>query len=260
MDLSILPLAQPFAGNGVTGVNGRRVSDMSDVSTASPAQLETLLKHYRELFAKLRFLYVDHVTKERFLLAISESPPAYVSVAENAKLESVLFDKDGLKADLKTRKEEVAAMMSELKEQGRSLAQRYEQLQHDMIQMEGIPHDIEALRQTIATLDTIENEPDPLLRLPLQPTEDLVVEREKHLTTLDEEIEAFQSSITSEYRRLEQLQEELDPLDKSRQQAIQELEGEQQQTKSSKYIGHQLGGRGRWLKGENAVLEEILKV
>jgi len=77
------------------------------------------LAHYRDLFSKLRFSYVEQVTKERFLRAITSDPPEFVAASENALLgEKLVLDKAGLKE----RKEEVGNLIGELEEQGRSLA------------------------------------------------------------------------------------------------------------------------------------------
>jgi hypothetical protein len=67
----------------------------------------------------LRFSYVEQVTKERFLRAVTSDPPEFVGAEDNRVLEEKLKAE---KAALKTRKEEVAGLIRELEEQGRSLA------------------------------------------------------------------------------------------------------------------------------------------
>src|SRR4051812_1324386 len=49
-----------------------RTSDASAIAATgpTPSSLEADLAHYRELFAKLRFSYVEQVTKEKFIRAI----------------------------------------------------------------------------------------------------------------------------------------------------------------------------------------------
>lgn len=94
-------------------------SDSSAQATSTPALLSADLAHYRDLFSKLRFSYVEQVTKERFLRAITSDPPEFVDGVENGQLEEKLrVDK----AALKERKEEVRTLVQELEEQGRQLA------------------------------------------------------------------------------------------------------------------------------------------
>ncbi len=76
-EISIIKLSEPISSaiaeassNG--GVNTARTSDasISSLDNLTPASLEADLEHYRELFAKLRFSYVEQVTKEKFIRAI----------------------------------------------------------------------------------------------------------------------------------------------------------------------------------------------
>ena len=123
LELTILDLSHPFL-NPQVAPSQTRASDASDASNrinASPALLAADLAHYRDLFGKLRFSYVEQVTKERFLKAITSHPPEFVHTGENAELEEKLrVDKAGLKE----RKEEVRILIGELEEQGRALASR----------------------------------------------------------------------------------------------------------------------------------------
>lgn len=80
-----------------------------------------LTKHVKELFSKLRFSYVEQVTKEKFLRAIVGDPPLVVGHNENVEMEAQLAE---VKADLKARKEEVRTMVEEMEKLGRDLANR----------------------------------------------------------------------------------------------------------------------------------------
>lgn len=75
----------------------------------------------KELFSKLRFSYVEQVTKEKFLRAIVGDPPLVVGHNENVEMEAQLAE---VKADLKARKEEVRTMVEEMEKLGRDLANR----------------------------------------------------------------------------------------------------------------------------------------
>lgn len=75
----------------------------------------------QELFSKLRFSYLEQVTKEKFLRSIVGDPPLIVEPAENSELETQLAD---IKAVLKEQKSAVAKLVVELETRGRDLALR----------------------------------------------------------------------------------------------------------------------------------------
>lgn len=75
----------------------------------------------QELFSKLRFSYLEQVTKEKFLRAIVGDPPQIIEHQENVELEAQLV---AVKADLKVQKEEVAGIVEELEARGRELSHR----------------------------------------------------------------------------------------------------------------------------------------
>lgn len=124
-DLSLLTLSHPLLHPSSPSSN-KRTSDSSDQTPIhpTPALLAADLQHYQDLFSKLRFSYVEQVTKERFLRAITSDPPEFVRPEDNAVLEAVLARE---KAALKERKTEVKEVMDSIEEQGRSLAQRESQ-------------------------------------------------------------------------------------------------------------------------------------
>jgi hypothetical protein len=77
--------------------------------------------HVQELFSKLRFSYVEQVTKEKFLRAITSETPLFIEPHENVQLEEMLADE---KLALKGQKEEVAELTEKLESMGRILASR----------------------------------------------------------------------------------------------------------------------------------------
>jgi hypothetical protein len=88
-----------------------------------PAREENVLtsRNVQELFSKLRFSYLEQVTKEKFLRAIVGDPPVVVGHNENVELETQLAE---VKAELKASKEEARAMITEMEKMGRDLARR----------------------------------------------------------------------------------------------------------------------------------------
>ena len=125
-DLSILHLAEPYLivpspGNTSASKRISNTSSNEGRENATPAILAADLTHYQELFSKLRFSYVEQVTKERFLRAITAEQPEFVDASENAQLEEQLREQ---KTGLKEKKLEVCELVKELEEQGRQLAAR----------------------------------------------------------------------------------------------------------------------------------------
>jgi len=118
LDLSY-PILNPSSSSAVKRASG--ASDASSQAITTPALLVADLAHYRDLFSKLRFSYVEQVTKERLLRAITSDPPEFVDSSANAELGEKLKVN---KAALKEKKEELQILIGELEAQGRSLASR----------------------------------------------------------------------------------------------------------------------------------------
>lgn len=116
-ELSILSISQPILD---PAASAKRSSNASD-QERTPSALQADLEHYRELFSKLRFSYVEQVTKERFLRAITAEEPEFVEGEENRELGAKLAED---KAALKAKKEEVRGIIGDLEEQGMVLARR----------------------------------------------------------------------------------------------------------------------------------------
>jgi hypothetical protein len=116
-ELYILSISQPILNPSAPAKRSSNASDQE----RTPSALQADLEHYRELFSKLRFSYVEQVTKERFLRAVTAEQPEFVDGDENRELgEKLAADKAALKA----RKEEVRGIIGDLEEQGRVLARR----------------------------------------------------------------------------------------------------------------------------------------
>lgn len=73
------------------------------------------------MFSKLRFSYLEQVTKEKFLRAIVGDPPLIVEQHENVELEAQLLE---VKSTLKSQKVQVAELVTELERRGRELSAR----------------------------------------------------------------------------------------------------------------------------------------
>ncbi|KJX93581.1 hypothetical protein TI39_contig4290g00001 [Zymoseptoria brevis] len=230
----------------------------SSPSTLPPAALAADLTHYRDLFSKLRFSYLEQVTKERFLRTLTADPPEFADAQENAELEERLV---GLKARLKEKKGEVRDMIGELEEQGRVLAGRYEQLQLQTAQLETLPATIAGLQDTISRLEA-SAEPrsaNPEQNLSLPETNALVQQREQELTSLDVEIERLQAALPAKKVEVQRLRDELAPVQLRKIKAVEEAE-EAKRRRADGGRADELEDQGRWLRGVEGALKGMLEV
>ncbi|KAF2132199.1 hypothetical protein P153DRAFT_354838 [Dothidotthia symphoricarpi CBS 119687] len=230
-------------------------SEDSEQNETHPAALEADL----ELFSKLRFSYVEQVTKEKFLRSITENPPRLVEAAENdAKEQQVL----ALKASLKERKLEVAEILRQLEEKGKELALRYESLQLRTQLLEALPTEIEGLEASIKQLKQEQTPPsnNPELALPLPETLKLVSGRETELAALNAQIAKLQASLPNRARELEKLERELKPLETQRQGTVAAAKEAKRRKEEGGGIGDELEERGRWLRASDKALRDMLEV
>lgn len=255
--------------------------NLSNTSSIPPAALTADLAHYRDLFSKLRFSYLEQVTKERFLRAIVADPPEFVDTSDNAALE-VKIGED--KAVLKQKKEEVKEICGELEEQGRLLARReenfdtskrvaiadfmigpgYEQLELRQALLDNLPEQIKDLEQTISTLQAQESEQkyprsdDPDCNLSLDASKVLLQQREQELTSIDLEIQRLEAALPAKRAEVQRLRDELVPVQLRKIKAVEEAN--EAQSRRGQGEGDELEERGRWLKGVEATLKAALEV
>ena len=120
----------------------------------------------QELFSKLRFSYLEQVTKEKFIRAIVSDPPLVVEHQENVELEETLAVS---KAALKAQKTEVAELVTELEKQGRQLARKYQAIQLQTTQLQELPERIKGLQASIKKLKGAQAPgSSPTLNMPLE--------------------------------------------------------------------------------------------
>ncbi|OCK83777.1 hypothetical protein K432DRAFT_346336 [Lepidopterella palustris CBS 459.81] len=237
------------------------VSDASadSVENATPAGLEADLIHYKELFSKLRFSYVEQVTKEKFLRAITDNPPLFVEPSETAELEAQLVE---AKAALKAQKLEVAELLARLDERGRQLSQRYESIHLRTTSLHSLPTVIASLESTISTLQHSQtpHPTNPALSLPLPETLSLLHSRKAELAALDAQIAALQTAIPQKTRELERLQAELRPLETQKKASVAQAKEARRRREEGGGVGDELEERGRWLRAAEKGLGGMLGV
>ncbi|KAF4269812.1 hypothetical protein KXW98_005540 [Aspergillus fumigatus] len=259
--LAIIRISEPISSSDAEKSNSspsKRTSDVSAIDNPTPASLEADLTHYKELFAKLRFSYVEQVTKEKFLRAIVGDPPLVVGHNENVELEGQLAE---VKAELKSRKEEVRIMIEDMEKMGRDLASRYKKVQLQMTQLSTLPESIENLESTIAglrakqvaTMGTTSSQ-----SLPLPVTLSLLAEREAELAALNRQLAAVQNVLPRKTREAEAMERELSVLERRRSEATAQAREAQRMKQEGKSDG--LEELGRWYKSAEETLKSLVGV
>ncbi|KAI0130448.1 hypothetical protein BJ170DRAFT_620200 [Xylariales sp. AK1849] len=264
-EISILKLSEPISTVASTiDPNAVRTSDISNSSldAPTPASLEADLTHYRELFAKLRFSYVEQVTKEKFIRAIVGDPPLIVSPQENVEIEALNAEAKG---ELKALKTEVADMVGELERRGAELARRYEGAKLEMTRLEELPGRIKGLEEAVQGLRQAHQgslHQNPEMNLPLTKTLDLVTAKKRQRDELDRQLQQLQSQVPRKKKELDILQAELAPLEMKRLNSTAAAR-EARRRKEATALGgveDDLEERGRWYRAAEQGLRGMLEI
>lgn len=263
-EISIIKFSEPISSalpQAGADTNNARTSDVSTVSTdaATPASLEADLAHYKELFAKLRFSYVEQVTKEKFIRAIVGEPPLIVTPQENLELEK---QNAQAKAQLKALKMEVADMVEDLERRGRELSRRYESVRMETVALGELPDKISGVDDRIAELkDKLQPGENPSLNLPLAKTLELVAEKKRQRHELDRQLEQLRSQVPRKRKEMERLQAELQPLEVKRKNGVAAAdEARRRKEKALGGVEDDLEERGRWWRASETALKQMLEV
>ena len=258
--LSIIRLSGPVSTSNPT----HRSSGSSDsLENPSPASLEADLLHYKDLFSKLRFSYLEQVTKEKFLRAIVGDPPLVVEASENIELETQLVE---IKAVLKEQKDAVTSMVKELEERGRELSRRYETVELQTTLLDRLPSQIEGLKERIGELRA-QDEQEGIgggqakgTHLPLDATVALIGEKQSELAQLDAELKSLQQALPQQTREMYQSECELEGLKKERDEAVGAAREAMRRREDGGDVGDEFELRGRWLRGCGDGLRGLLGV
>jgi chromosome segregation ATPase len=213
----------------------------------------------QELFSKLRFSYLEQVTKEKFIRAIVGDPPLVVEHQENVELEASLAVE---KAALKAQKTEVAELVAELEKRGRELCRKHENIQMQTSQLQELPEKIGELQTSIEELRAAQQPgSNPTLNMPLEKTLALVEERERERAELDRQLEQLQVMVPRKTRELERLNAELQPLEVKRLGTTASArEAKRRKEEALGGVGDDLEERGRWWRGVESGLKGMLGV
>ena len=260
-EISIIKLSEPITSSAASDPR-QRTSDASSASLfegPTPASLDADLAHYTELFGKLRFSYVEQVTKEKFIRAIVGDPPLIVSMQENLDTER---DNSEAKAQLKSLKLEVADMVEALEAKGRELSLRYENIQLETAQLRELPGKTAELEERVRHLRAAQDVPgtaDPSLSLPLGKTLDLTARRKREQQELARELEALQARVPRKEKEAERLRAELQPLETRRQNSLAGArEARRRKEAALGGAADDLEQRARWWRASEGVLEQVV--
>ncbi|KAF1809957.1 hypothetical protein P152DRAFT_144387 [Eremomyces bilateralis CBS 781.70] len=256
--LALLRLAESIRGDDAS-TGEKRDSDVSadPYENGTPASLQAELEHYKELFSKLKFSYIEQVTKEKFLRAITAENPVYVEQQENLELEAKLAQD---KSALKSQKLEVERIVAEIDRKARATTQQYETLAEQQTQLESLPIQNTALAEQIEELrERLPHSSDePHLSLPLSQTLDLAAARDEELADLDAQITSLQMQEPKKARELERLRAELGPLEAQKMKSVTAAK-EARRRKEEGGIDD-LEVKGRWYRAVDATLRGMLEV
>lgn len=277
--LSILHLAEPILEAAAT-VNPTspstaattREASLATSTTSAPEQPSTLtpsslsadLQHYRDLFSKLRFSYLEQVTKEKYLRSIVGDPPLLVTPADNVALEDRLA---GLKADLKARKRETDALVEELEQVARALAGKYEAVQRGKGELATLPAEVqelqaqvEDLREEVAQKQAEmgrEGSDDPRYAMGMDATREALEEQRRSNEAIDREIAELEGRLPGKVRECERAERELEEMERRREEVTRQA----REVKRIREEGGRdlVGERGRWYTAQESVLKGLLQ-
>lgn len=225
----------------------------------TPTSLTADLSHYRDLFSKLRFSYLEQVTKEKFLRAIVGDPPLIVDAAENAALETQLAD---IKAVLKLQKTDVAALVEELGVKGRELAGRYERVRVQGEVLGRLPREMEALEEEVRGL----RERNEVLvgrlggNVGVEGVREAVRGMEKEREEVEKRVRGLRREIPGRGREVQRLEGEIKALEGERERAVEGAREAVRRRERGGLVGDELEMRGRWLSGCEDGLRGLLGV
>ncbi|KAI5300484.1 hypothetical protein KEM56_002423 [Ascosphaera pollenicola] len=221
----------PSRENALGSVAGEAADDLT------PAMLEDDLAHYKELFAKLRFSYVEQVTKERYLRGIVGDPPLVVGHEENLELEAKLGEK---KAELKRHKEDIDHQVNHVAKFTNDLTKRHEALQRKIVLLSEVPSEVASLKATLEALTEVEGLTEELpvdenalgdyTNMPLANLRETLNERTNDIISTESQLASAKNRLELEVSETDQIETELERLQRRRERVLKALhdEGESQ--------------------------------
>jgi HAMP domain-containing protein len=233
-----------------------------DPSTLTPATLQQDLAHYKSLFKKLRFSYLEQVTKEKYLRSIVGDPPLVVSHEDNLALEGQLV---GMKAELKGKKDGVERLVGEMEDRARDVAKRHGAVEEGVRELERGAEDIERLkveveelrREVVRRRGNAEKESDdPRMNMSLTATQSALEEQQAKNAEIDRQIAELQRQMPGKVREVEKMDRDLADLERKRNESARlAIEGRRRREEGGR---DEMEEMGRWYRGKESVLRGLL--
>ena len=95
--------------------------------------------------------------------------------------------------------------------------------------------------------------------LSIQPTRELLREREQELTNVDLEIERLQAALPAKRAEVQRLQDELAPIQMRKIRAVEEAKDARRRREEGG-MADEMEEKGRWLRGVETSLRAMLEV
>ena len=240
----------------------------------TPSSLSFDLQHYRDLFSKLRFSYLEQVTKEKYLRSIVGDPPLLVTPKDNAELEEKLA---GMKRELKLKKGETDVLVLELEAFARELAVKYEGVQAGKVLLETLPGEVQGLRVQVEELrEEVRRKQaeiggegagdeggegmqrDWRYAMGMEATREALDERKRQAAEIDREIQELERRLPGKVRECERVERELEDMDRRKEEVTRQAK----EVKGIREEGGRdlVGERGRWYTAQESVLKGLLQV
>lgn len=189
--------------------------------------------------------------------------PTHIDPASNHDLETSLGE---LKCALQAQKASVNDLVAQLESQGRELAARHQSIEAQHAELLEMPEAIANLRADIERMrkeqgivaDTGKDGFE--MSLSLEQTVDLVEEREDELSQLDRELEALAEERASRDAALERARQESKSAEKTRDQTVRSAREAQKRRKDGPAGMDEVEERGRWMRGVESTLSNLLQV
>lgn len=264
--LSILSLAEPILIPQPPNTSQSQSQPQpQQAEPLNPSTLSADLTHYRDLFSKLRFSYLEQVTKEKYLRGIVGQPPIQVSAEENVALEERLAC---MKVELQGKKRGIEELVSQMDMQAGGIGERYDVVDQGMRELEVLIEEVEGLEEEVARIredvETREGErrvvrsEDERMNLGIEETDALVEDGRRRELELERQIRILEEELERKSRECEDVEKELEGLEGRRNEVSKAV----RDARKLKEEGgrDRLEEQGRWYASSEAVMRGLLGV
>ncbi|KAI5820468.1 hypothetical protein BZA77DRAFT_384202 [Pyronema omphalodes] len=244
-----VPAVPPVGAEDVTAN-----SDLS-ITDADPVALDYELVHYRNLFQRLKFSYLEQIAKEKFVRTITDDNRVFPEAEENdALVEKVMAAKN----EWKQSKRELEAMVDRVKGLGERIAPAYEDLMKELKRAETRKAETAEMRNIISTYEsTSDNRPG--MNLPLAETLKHIEVAELTVKALESELESIQAALPEKKRRLDELAKAIDLYEKNKEDLERLVEEEMKEREGERAAGRVKEDAGQWYKRSCEVYTVLLE-